>query len=343
MVLSLCIYTPLSAQPGLAKGHWRFEGLPPMGRERLVTSFTSGDVWRPESNATLGDPTLERFWRGNSAILKSTLNYFRVRYGSYEGEPGRSFYLFVRISDQGISLKTSRSGLESPEAGLMLRWGERRIVPLTAAGDDGARIIIGSLPRNETHLDALMFCPRTLGDRRAEEVDGPRPLVESEFRVGAVEPFVSGELAGRVETGFRPGTARGRLLVSEDLPRSIEFQDRLFAVDPEINLKYRPRIVSAGIDSSSDKSELTLAPAPLVRWVSGIRLELDLMNPAGYFRRARREHTIEFQEISLSSEKALKFSASYESLKGRCELFYISTHESLEYGRSDEVRPDWFD
>jgi hypothetical protein len=258
------------------------------------------------------------FWRGYEPSTVATLGSYAVKLqaagATPEGQPEDAFYLgFFSGNDGTLSLRTSRSGAFSATGGIVLRGGERAVVPLSVARNKEQRMVVAALQPLQGD-PVVLVCPREYKMREVGQGEPVRTLEDSNYRITAVQARVSeASLKGHVRgSGGQKGYAKGLITVSKLLAPSIESFDEITSPDVRIALEYRPKDYDPDHYVGVEASE---AEIPL-----SVRSTLLLQNGAGYQRIQEVEDTIRITKISLSQDRTLELSSGGIAGEGECYM-----------------------
>ncbi len=314
-------------------------------------------IWRAELSTATAEVTrvrilFSRRWHGqeghgqegaaSSATLSSASSAESDINVSEESED--FFSVFIEYSDAGVKLKSSRSGLESPDTGLTLLGGERKIVPVTVVPNAGLRMVLFAPRISNDRTNGFYLCPRIYHDQHtqpggtsgAEDLPpASRVLVDGGFRIVSVQTEVVGVLRGKIVGGFGPARAEGKILTSVDIARSAEYKDETFNRDPSISMDYLankadPYIVFDDLST------------PITERASGIQVTIGLHNAAGYKMVESLEEVQRIKEIRYPPETPLYLNATLTSGTGPCYLFLKERKRTTTYSKENLVVPERF-
>ncbi len=305
----------------------------------IVAEFSSGQKPVPEE--------IDVIWRGNESeiitdVHNGLLQFSKPPVLSEDGsvlEAARSFYLFFDFSQELIQIKSSRTGLTSPEGAFILKPGLRKMVPLTAAGEDDYRMLI-VVPRfSSKNARAAFFCPRVYNTLSATDTDSTtqmsgRSLVDSGFRLVSTKFDASGRIRGKVVSGVvGPALVSGTLLTSMDIYRGTEYSDKVFSRDPRISIEYLKSKEPPPLESD-------VSNTPITERVSGIQGALNLQNSVGYTRHSVQQEAVYIKELAFPGIEPIKISEDLTQGEGPCYLLAHYQTRLDTYGKEALVLPE---
>jgi len=371
--LAIFLLTPvaiLQAQSDGGNGHVDFGTLSAAEEALFLNSVRDGTLIEVTTEDTAGSAAHSAVWRTVPSTVTAEVTNARLLFSrkwreetrsdessphvsaspaddistSNEPDENEYFYLFIAFHENGIEFKSSRSGLESPEPGLKLVSGERRIAPLSIVPTAGVRLVLLAPRFADAREAGLLLCPRVYRLRQAPSVKpdsrasvGPTPVrrafLDAGYRLGSVRTEVSGSLRGKIVGGFGPARAAGEILTSPDIARSRESRDQTFSRDPALSMDYVPEKEDP-LQTFDDLAE------PVRERASGIESELTLQNAAGYEMVEQVSEVLRIKEIAFPPVEPIRLNPQLDSGGGVCYLIHKQHRQVTVYTKRPLVVPE---
>ena len=324
---------------------------PPIGRiefsvpddarsDTLIQNIVEGSV-PPSGHPVVGEipKELRDVWRGNAVTVAAALHSVLLQFTRQAPEGiSDEFYISLDLSQPlEIRLKASRTGYIPPEGGIVLKGGERALVPLSVSIHKHQRMIVGVSRFTSERPRTLLLCPREYSTADEEnsgdkDKDGPkdRVLVDSGYRITGASGEVDGTVKGSVWSSTGNAEATGGILTSIHIPRSLEFYDRSWSRTAAIALMYKAKSVG-----NSDTNPVVV-PSSATGSGIGIYSNLSLENSAGYKRSIKKYSALTYKSVTFPPIPPLVLASGGDQGKGTCYL--ISVEEWGEEQFSKEAR-----
>lgn len=280
--LSTLLLVLLAVRPAFGEETERFappafSGIAPS----LLQSISSGAVFRPFPDA-VAPAELVRPWPGNPLTLSSRVYDMRIKFERPQNgdRPAADFYLFLERGEQGVEMRSNRTGLRVPGPAVVVRYGQRREMPLRVV-EEVAQVTadIAAFQADESYGALLCFTEsEVVGEEQLESAaDAGFKPTEVQFRIAAQ---LSAEIRG--VTGF--STVEGWMRSSSALPEDVEGHDKVTTRAPSVELTYRAK-------GYSEIDPLLTFPIE-TSFAQGIQMEALLTNPVGYQRQSSAQRVL---------------------------------------------------
>ncbi len=317
------------------KGLTSFKNFPePLEQALLNTVYDASFFQMPElpaSNPPQG--IVSEVWMDNKPEFEFDIKDAKLSFGLI-GSDTVSFDIYLEYREQSTVIRHSHPGLKRQKGGV--RFAKRkneRVAIYEILYGSGARPFVGIyIPKEEENShDAMLMCFRHPEDIARKNEDG-QPLnptqktdiryLPSPYELKAVEVKVEGGFYAKVLSGVQPGKLRGTLSVSKNLAPCDPFDDQAFARDPEIGFDYFPK-QNADLVTSVDNPKL---------FGSGVQVDLDLRNGAGYTRLSTYQKVLWVKEVQLPKALAFGVRQNFDGVNfeaGPC--FLVARWHQLEH------------
>ncbi len=334
--LSLVVLSFYCASLYAEEGKVTFEALPSTYYSELLAGLETGSSVDVPSKLQAPSDIEREVWRGNDSQIIATLNEVEMYFVSRdEGVKGNDFRIKAEFGTDQFVLKSSRSGLYNPEGGVVLRGGERKVVPLKTLPDPRARMVIAApLIKPEGNF-AVFLCPRFVEDVNDPDSGLSHPvLLDAKMRISKVHlDKVVGEISVKMLSGRGPGKLVADILTTGNLPRSSEFHDQVIAQDPETSLRYLP---TTPIEASPFSVNVT-AGTPLLE---GLRVRVEQQTFAGYLRTDQVDRVVVIDEIDIKAP--IESSSKVDNQSASCYVLLNFALKAGSYGKKQFELPGEF-
>jgi len=257
----------------------------------------------PQTKEIFESRDLRDAWEGNSATISTGFVNFILRFRREVAEEGAPvldkdpeyFDIRLGIRDKLLIIQHTEGRTRGSKEGIPLPFPplEQERLFIGGRGASGMAVL---LPRTQTggqYARALLLCPRSAftvrrGPRQPEDTF----FVESPYRLARTIYGARAKVEGRALSGGGVGLAKAEILTTPNVPRSQEWEDSSYGVDPSVALTYVPFTSEQLADVDQDGAV-----------VAAIEGRLTLQRPAGFKRVTLERSLLWFKEFPLTNEQ----------------------------------------
>lgn len=259
--------------------------------ENFVKSFLDGITTDTPFKVPKAGPEPDNkivdIWIGNNPVLKAELNWPAITLGklaSGTGSEAPSFTLSFEFRDR-YSITVIHPDPQDPDlaGGIRMRTDASESIVTFFEGRGDSDLIIAEPASEGETTRAVLICPRTY--TRSKKVGERTRFAHTGYDVTSMRVQIDGEASGEVVSSIDKAFARGTLVVSAGLKRTIEYEDIVHDTDPSVAINYAP-------------SERTLPLPPFNgEQAIGIAVTIELETAAGYVRQSTARETLRAKRI----------------------------------------------
>lgn len=246
-------------------------------------------------------------WAGSGMQVESDLGEIVLRFRAMvearlqrQSTPSKSealvdqFEIRIQLSRKGFLIVHPLAAEASARAGLvapiqLLKRSPTRTTYVQGARDTGMYLSLPSLLLEEAqHGWALLMCPRVASFVPNRKTGGSDlQLLPSPYELSEAKFSITAFAQSKIETTSKKERLATSLAVTEQLPDTIDGKDELYALTPNLAIRYRP---VAPFDF------FRVAPKDSIQ--GGVLFKTEMENPVGHVRRDFYSHVLYLQKIN---------------------------------------------